>query len=710
MWKAVNGLLSNVAASLRTNVQALSAAWGKVDESYGALLEGSEGIDDPTALERSRLGEHLRELVRAVVEEEAAGGGSDSDTGPCFEFLLQQNVVDKLCALGLPDRPPGMRSLITSTLDDLFKQTRKPLLPNMTVHLAVRQFISICDSKGDLRRPSYKRPFLSLMRTLCAKLRDDPSLAWVFFENRPSMDEEFLIFKALLPLLNDDDADGDTAVEGILCCVQLPDQKVTRYIIEETEFAASLVAGLRGLFARLPPVVVGAPPGAEDLPETADFVRAWTRLRLVDVVAASTHPDMARQVAACFRDTFLFGDLRPRLLSVNEEEARWATVYVRSIVERLEADVLRTAVAEFLLGGSKRNAETQEEEKTGKLRATLIRRIDSLNEALGQATLGLFDSVLAQRGEGVYCNLLLRNLADGRHLAPEARDDEMRRTACAAVRAADVVALFEGVEGKVLRDPLAMETYLMDAQAEAQAWAPAYERWSRRARPRAAGDGQQHVRELSLDSVDVPSPSSSRQSLPGDGLGHGESDGAGAGAADGAADGAGPKAGAATPAAPGDDRPFYEGLFLRTLLRVLEAAFDKPFGTILLATSVLTRMAQCPHPQSHTLLLHPGPPVHDGVSALIPALAMVWHNGRRRAEAMPDYPRRLDAARARLEYGQRSTTETQDEERFLHAMIVLEEFVKELCAVATAKSQLQSAALSSQLYHRHSQPPQMLTE
>jgi hypothetical protein len=30
-----------------------------------------------------------------------------SDTGPCFEFLLQQNVVDRLCAMGLADVSAG---------------------------------------------------------------------------------------------------------------------------------------------------------------------------------------------------------------------------------------------------------------------------------------------------------------------------------------------------------------------------------------------------------------------------------------------------------------------------------------------------------------------------------------------------------------------------------------------------------------------------
>lgn len=53
----------------------------------------------------SKMVDHLNSLVEALVKEEEdqndakhAGG-----TGPCFEYLLQKGVMDKLCALGLPD-------------------------------------------------------------------------------------------------------------------------------------------------------------------------------------------------------------------------------------------------------------------------------------------------------------------------------------------------------------------------------------------------------------------------------------------------------------------------------------------------------------------------------------------------------------------------------------------------------------------------------
>lgn len=704
---AARGWAGNLASNLRSNLDVLQNAWVKVDESYGTLLNSHEGIDDPSALERSLLAEHLEDLVRAVVQEEeanAASGKGTTDTGPCFEFLLQQNVVDKLCALGMPDRPPGMRTLITRTLDSLFSRTRKPLLPNMSVHLAVRQFINICESKGDLRRPSSKRPFLHLMRTLCTKLRDDPSLAWVFFEDRASMEQEFIIFKSLLPLVNDGDEHADAAIEGILCCVQLPDAKVTRYIVEGTDFSNRLVGGLRAHFAALPAADAAGGAGGggsaevlvEALPDTPQLRRFWTRLRLADVVAGSTHGDLAAQVANQFRDSFLFEELRPRLLSVNEEEARLATVHLRHVVQEVESPALRAAIVEFLFGGARKGApETPGEEAVSRLRATLVRRIDSLNDALAVATLGLFDALLATRSEAVFGNLVLRSLRPCRHVASAARRDHARADACALVRLSDLAARFEGHD--VGAGP-ELEQYLLDAQGEAQQWVGAYSRWSLRSRPRNGSDVEAVVSELDLEELAAAAARARASSAE---KKEGQEDGQER-----------PQEAEAEDHRQDDqeDEPFYEGLFLRTLVHVLEAALDKPFAINLLVTSVLSRLAQCPHPLLHGYMLDPRLRTADGVRSFVDVLSAVWGEARSRANAMPDFERRLADVRARLGAGYNSVgVEAMDVVRYLQAVVVLDEFIRELVAVSQAKGQVQALLLSAQRNERSHDPPDALT-
>jgi len=56
---------------------------------------------------------------------------------------------------------------------------------------------------------------------------------------------EFLLFTSLLSLLNDGDDYANVAIEGLLCCVQLPDHRIARFIIEHTSFAVDLVPNRR---------------------------------------------------------------------------------------------------------------------------------------------------------------------------------------------------------------------------------------------------------------------------------------------------------------------------------------------------------------------------------------------------------------------------------------------------------------------------------
>jgi len=61
-------------------------------------------------LQNSRIEEHLQLLVQALLAEEKEQPNDENGTGPCFEFLLQQNVLDHLCALGIPNVRTTIRS------------------------------------------------------------------------------------------------------------------------------------------------------------------------------------------------------------------------------------------------------------------------------------------------------------------------------------------------------------------------------------------------------------------------------------------------------------------------------------------------------------------------------------------------------------------------------------------------------------------------
>ena len=52
-------------------------------------------------------------------------------------------MFDKLCSRGSVDRPVGMCHLVAATLQCVLEAMRQPLLPNMSVSVALNQFIEV---------------------------------------------------------------------------------------------------------------------------------------------------------------------------------------------------------------------------------------------------------------------------------------------------------------------------------------------------------------------------------------------------------------------------------------------------------------------------------------------------------------------------------------------------------------------------------------
>jgi hypothetical protein len=138
--------------------------------------------------------------------------------------------------------------------------------------LCTEQYLAVCYTRGDLQNKRSRSGLVSLMRALCFRLREDPTLVDVFFsppqDNAAvifcclvccclvkssfiqvfavsvvsSLDQpEFLLFTALLTLLNSDHEDGHNAREGLLCCVQLPLESVSSFVVNHTLFCEQLV-------------------------------------------------------------------------------------------------------------------------------------------------------------------------------------------------------------------------------------------------------------------------------------------------------------------------------------------------------------------------------------------------------------------------------------------------------------------------------------
>lgn len=155
--KFASTLSETFAPLFRSPLEQLIDAWRKIERDCQAIMQldqaqGNGGgsaaaigaasrLDDPQVLLDSPIVAHLNQLVEALVKEEEdqavamqlaqtraeqaeekniakgiekgsapfdATAGRDnsagkSSTGPCFEYFLNEKILDRLCALGLPD-------------------------------------------------------------------------------------------------------------------------------------------------------------------------------------------------------------------------------------------------------------------------------------------------------------------------------------------------------------------------------------------------------------------------------------------------------------------------------------------------------------------------------------------------------------------------------------------------------------------------------
>ncbi|NXQ70122.1 F16B2 protein, partial [Quiscalus mexicanus] len=128
---------------------------------------------------------------------------------------------------------------------------------------------------------------------------------------------------------------------------------------------------------------------------------------------------------------------------------------------------------------------------------------------------------------------------------------------------------------------------------------------------------------------------------------------------------------------------FYEGHFLKVLFDRMSRILDQPYSLNLQVTSVLSQLAAFPHPHLHEYLLDPYLSLAPGCRSLFSVLVRVIGELMQRLQRVPH-------ARAKLLLVRRQLLglvpgEQMDHTVLFKGVVVLEEFCKELAAIALVK-------------------------
>ena len=136
---------------------------------------------------------------------------------------------------------------------------------------------------------------------------------------------------------------------------------------------------------------------------------------------------------------------------------------------------------------------------------------------------------------------------------------------------------------------------------------------------------------------------------------------------------------------------FYEGEFLEMLFEMVSTLLDRDYAQNLQMTAIISRLAMFPHPYLHEFLLNPTLSTSSTARTLYAVVSGVLDRAKMETEGIEDLPRKVSICRRTLVCKGTSEGErlmfnmTRRETRIIDGLIVLEEFGKELAAIALVK-------------------------
>uniref|UniRef100_A0A8I3W4D2 FHF complex subunit HOOK interacting protein 2A n=1 Tax=Callithrix jacchus TaxID=9483 RepID=A0A8I3W4D2_CALJA len=671
-----------------------------------------ETSDDKAPVTDTNIPSHLEQMLDILVQEE--NERESGETGPCMEYLLHHKILETLYTLGKADCPPGMKQQVLVFYTKLLGRIRQPLLPHINVHRPVQKLIRLC---GEVLATPTENEEIQFLCIVCAKLKQDPYLVNFFLENKlkslaskgvpnviledtlkgqdslstdtgqshqpeelagaagmeqtesedepPQMDDlstsldnlsvsslpeasvvrpnqDYNLVNSLLNLTRS--PDGRIAVkacEGLMLLVSLPEPAAAKCLTQSTCLCELLTDRLASLYKALPQSVdpldietveainwgldsYSHKEDASAFPGKRALISFLSWFDYCDQLIKEAQKTAAVALAKAVHERFFIGVMEPQLMQTSEMGILTSTALLHRIVRQVTSDVLLQEMVFFILG-EQREPETLAEISRHPLRHRLIEHCDHISDEISIMTLRMFEHLLQKPNEHILYNLVLRNL--------EERNYTEYKPLCPEDK--DVVenGLIAGAVD-LEEDPLFTDISPENTLSN-QEWLSS----SPPATPdHPKNDGKTEVHKI-VNSFLCLVPDEAKSSYHVEGTGY--------------------------------------DTYLRD-------AHRQPYDVNLQVTSVLSRLSLFPHPHIHEYLLDPYVNLASGCRSLFSVIVRVVGDLMLRIQRIQDFTPKLLLVRKRL-LGLEPEGPIIDHITLLEGVIVLEEFCKELAAIAFVK-------------------------
>ncbi|XP_056291521.1 protein FAM160B1 isoform X1 [Pseudoliparis swirei] len=696
-----------------------------------------ETSDDKAPVTDTNIPSHLEQMLDILTQEERER--ESGETGPCMEYLLHHKILETLYTLGKADCPPGMKQQVLTFYTKLLAHIRQPLLPHINVHRPVQKLIRLC---GEVLTAPTENEEIQFLCIVCAKLKQDPYLVNFFLENKlkrpdtkspggkevvkgnmlapdtgqsvaeekPHCSEDPQVaavassssptsinnnsnnYNLVTSLLNlTKSPDGRIVVkacEGLMLLVSLPEPAAAKCLTENTDLCELLTDRLVSFYKALPqsmdPLDIETVESVNwglDVYNLKEDAAVFTGKRALisflswldycDQLIKEAQKSAAVVIAKAVRESFFVSVMEPQLMQTSEVGILTSTALLNRIIRQVTSEALLQEMIYFLLG-EERDPETQSTMAQNPLRHRLIEHCDHLSDEISIMTLRLFEQLIQKPNQHILHSLLLRSLEERNYLENKPQDD---REPLENGQSHDAVDLEE--------DPLFADDLSPDSRLSGSDWLSSSPPQSP---DHLKCDGKTEVHKI-VNSFLCLVPDEAKSSYHVEGTGY---DTYLRDAHRQFRDYCGvcqrwdwrgnPK--------PFEkcnlDSPFFEGHFLKVLFDRMGRILDQPYEVNLQVTAVLSKLALFPHPHLHEYLLDPYINLAPGCRSLFSVIVRVVGDLMLRIQRIPDFTPKLLLVRKRL-LGLEPEGMNVDHMTLLEGVIVLEEFCKELAAIAFVK-------------------------
>ncbi|XP_054720418.1 FHF complex subunit HOOK interacting protein 2A-like [Uloborus diversus] len=647
----------------------------------------AKNASNTTPIEVTSIPGHLLEMLSIVEQEEKEV--EVGNIGPCMEYIMQHKLLDTMCVLATSDTPPGMKRHMFTFVTRLLKIMQESLIPHVSIYVPIQNFIKLC---GEIVAGPTESEEMEYLLCVCKRIFENPHLVNCFLSNpepssrRSSMseaskseaenDKEFALVLSLLKLYQSPDNEISLkAKECLKVLCSCANDIAAPVIAYSSPLSHTFCQYIVLCFKNIPKTIKLSDlenPDDDDeshgiLPDKRKYLCYLQQLSFVDSVVQDAHPVISDALASCFKSEFLETCIRSCFIKTDRnEDLLFVTTLTASSLRSISSQKLKDSFGSFLL--SEDEEVDYSEHRCPTLFEILLERCRDSdgNVALALSTLQLFEELILKPTEAILYNLIIKYLEGRGYYDNSAADSWLQfsdEETCS--RFSDDFSPGSSPPNKVHSPPFihrAIESFLAilpdDLKSCDSDEDSGYETYLKEAHGRF------------MKCLTICENFEWKDELP-------EKDDSHLGAEDDSSSESQPEADSAR-------WSFDEGPFLSMIFDKLEQMLQQPYEINLQLTSILSRLALFPHPLLHEYLLNPLIPYTPDARSLFLVLFKVSEDIQGDIPNVRGFKTKIKLTRNAL-LSDGNEYATFEESSMLEAMIVLEEFCKELAAIAFVK-------------------------